>query len=190
MTGATSSTRAALVAAAAIEFELVGYEHTNTNAIARRAGYAPQTFYRHFKDKLAIFLAVYEQWTQDELRIIVEAGSTDELVAATLAQHNATKLFRRTLRDLTVRAPDVAEARAASRRRQLDGLRDRAPDFAKQSPALQAGALLTFERLCDALVEGEFERLGVDMDEAVRLLANLIRAYAPDDLSQGRRRPG
>jgi AcrR family transcriptional regulator len=50
--------RSVLIAAARLEFEEFGFEGTNSNAIARRAGYAPQTFYRHFEDKREIFLAV------------------------------------------------------------------------------------------------------------------------------------
>jgi len=45
------NTRQDLVEAAIAEFETVGFEGTNTNRIARAAGYAPQTFYRHFDDK-------------------------------------------------------------------------------------------------------------------------------------------
>eukprot|EP01037_Dinobryon_pediforme_P012224 gene12224-12310_t len=145
-----TDTRTGLIQAAAAEFEEVGYEQTNTNAIARRAGFAPQTFYRHFKDKLAIFLAAYERWTEEELTVISDAASTEDLVRATLRHHETSRLFRRTLRDLSVRA----------------------------------ATLLTFERLCDATVEGEFERLGVEADAAVALLTDLVRPYAPDQARQ------
>ena len=177
-------TRTALVEAAAAEFGEVGYEQTNTNAIARRAGYAPQTFYRHFKDKLAIFLAAYARWTDDELTVIADAASTEDLVRATLRHHETSKLFRRTLRDLTVRVPEVAAARAQSRRRQLDAIGARIPAFAERPAAVQAATLLTFERLCDATVEGEFERLGVETDAAVALLTDIVRPYAPTQARQ------
>src|SRR5713226_3801558 len=59
-------TSAKLIAAAAKEFNTRGFHGTDTNRIARRAGFAPQTFYRHFADKTAIFLAVYERWWKDE----------------------------------------------------------------------------------------------------------------------------
>src|SRR4051812_9867208 len=48
--------REALLEAARAEFDESGFEGTDTNRIARRAGYAPQTFYRHFTDKTAIFI--------------------------------------------------------------------------------------------------------------------------------------
>jgi AcrR family transcriptional regulator len=174
---APNSTREALVLAAAAAFETVGFEQTNTNQIARQAGFAPQTFYRHFKDKLAIFLAVYDQWTLAELEVIAAAGSADDLVRQTLAHHGTTRLFRRTLRDLSVRSPDVATAREASRRRQLDAVRRRAPAFADLPVAAQIGTLLAFERLCDAVVEGEFERLGAEPDAAIDLLAGIAGAF-------------
>ena len=174
-----TDTRMALVEAAAAEFEKVGYEQTNTNAIARRAGFAPQTFYRHFKDKLAIFLSAYARWTEEELTVISDAASTEDLVRATLRHHETSKLFRRTLRDLSVRVPEVAAARAQSRRRQLEAIAARIPAFAERPAAVQAATLFTFERLCDAVVEGEFERLGVEGDAAVALLTDIVRPYTP-----------
>src|SRR5476651_1495739 len=59
--------RRALVEAAATLFNSVGYNGTDSNRIARAAGYAPGTFYAHFPDKLAIFLAVYDGWVSAEL---------------------------------------------------------------------------------------------------------------------------
>ena len=41
----------------------------------RRAGYAPQTFYRHFTDKVDILLAVYADWVAEERKAVMEAGS-------------------------------------------------------------------------------------------------------------------
>ena len=134
-----TDTRMALVEAAAAEFEKVGYEQTNTNAIARRAGFAPQTFYRHFKDKLAIFLSAYARWTEEELTVISDAASTEDLVRATLRHHETSKLFRRTLRDLSVRVPEVAAARAQSRRRQLRA--DRPPPLGSVTVRSMVNAL-------------------------------------------------
>src|SRR6516164_7449492 len=62
----SAATRAALLHAAEAEFNARGFDGTDTNRIARAAGYAPQTFYRHFKDKRAAFLAVYDRWWKDE----------------------------------------------------------------------------------------------------------------------------
>src|SRR5450755_4496734 len=59
--------------AAEAEFNARGFEGTDTNRIARRAGYAPQTFYRHYEDKMAVFLAVYERWWQGEIGALERA---------------------------------------------------------------------------------------------------------------------
>ena len=74
----------------------------------------------------------------------------------------------------------MAAARAASRLRQLEAIRLREPGFAKRSVTAQIGVLLAFERLCDAIVEGEFERLGAGQEEAIELLARLVRAATSD----------
>ena len=162
--------RSELIRAARKEFDTVGYDGTNTNAIARRAGYAPQTFYRHFRDKLEIFIAVYEQWTDEEIGAIASAGTAEEIAAATVAQHRKSRVFRRSLRDLSVRDPEMAKARAASRHRQIEAIGQRLPGYARRPRADQVARLLTFERLCDGLVDGDFKRLGVTEDEVFRIL--------------------
>jgi AcrR family transcriptional regulator len=50
-----------------LEFLESTYFGTDTNKIARRAGTALATLYHHFDDKLDIFLAVYDAWSQYEL---------------------------------------------------------------------------------------------------------------------------
>src|SRR5439155_19483347 len=64
--GSPAETRARLVAAAAREFGRVGYDGTDSNRLARAAGYAPGTFYKHFADKRAIFLEAYRAWVTAE----------------------------------------------------------------------------------------------------------------------------
>ncbi len=167
--------RSALVQAARKEFDTVGYDGTNTNAIARRAGYAPQTFYRHFRDKLEIFIAVYDRWTDEEIGVIASASTPQEIAAAILAQHRKSKIFRRSLRDLSVRHPEMAKSRASSRHRQIEAICQRLPNFARRPRVDQVARLLTFERLCDGLVEGDFKRLGVADSDVSRLLADEVR---------------
>jgi AcrR family transcriptional regulator len=167
--------RSELIRAARKEFDTVGYDGTNTNAIARRAGYAPQTFYRHFRDKLDIFIAVYGQWTDEEIGVIAAAGTPEEIAAAILAQHRKSKVFRRSLRDLSVRDPEMAKARASSRHRQIEAICRRLPGYARRPRADQVARLLTFERLCDGLVDGDFKRLGVAEDDVFRLLVDEAR---------------
>ena len=60
------ATRAALVRAALEVFNQVSFHDTDTNKLARAAGYSPGTFYRHFPDKRSIFLAAYALWLVEE----------------------------------------------------------------------------------------------------------------------------
>ena len=61
-----SDTRTRLLNAATEEFNEKGFAGTDTNQIARQAGFAPQTFYRWFDDKTQIFIAAYRGWEDIE----------------------------------------------------------------------------------------------------------------------------
>lgn len=161
---AAPTTRARLIAAAAVAFNSSGYLDTDSNKIARAAGFAPQTFYRHFNDKLDIFIAVYERWLAEEfaaIRLIAETtGDPAAIAAAVLDHHVQWRLFRRSLRMLAAENDRVRTARAESRRRQIASLA-RLDSNAGRPVAEIAAALLAVERLCDALAEGEFADLGI-----------------------------
>lgn len=168
--------RERLIEAAWREFEEHGYDGTHTNAIAKRAGYAPQTFYRHFPDKLAIFLAVYETWTEEEAAALAEAKSVEAMADAILERHATHRIFRRSLRTLTVTEPEMGKARAKARRIQMGMLSELSGVTSRE--ALLA-AILTIERLCDAIVEDEFEACGISRAKAraefVKILKELTR---------------
>jgi AcrR family transcriptional regulator len=66
-----------LIEAAAREFNTAGFHGTNTNLIARAAGFAPQTFYRHFEDKIDVFVAAYEYWQAREREAVSRALGAD-----------------------------------------------------------------------------------------------------------------
>jgi AcrR family transcriptional regulator len=165
----SSATCDALVEAAARAFNGDGYHGTDTNKIARAAGFAPQTFYRHFRDKMDVFLAVYERWQVDEREAIARAAKERAaeagIVKALLDHHLRYRVFRRSLRWLAVEDPEARKARAFSRERQLTDLARLAANQGRSRAALLA-ALLTVERLCDAAADGELADSGLD-DEAV-----------------------
>lgn len=181
---ADASTRDALIDAAAREFNTAGFHGTNTNVIARAAGFAPQTFYRHFEDKIDIFLAVYDYWQAREREAVSRALGADEqdraIARAALDHHLEWKMFRRSLRFLAVSEARVRQARAASRDRQLDALA-RVPANARRARSELAGALLALERLCDAAAEGEFDDLGVGSRDVLALVAAAVRAARGED---------
>jgi len=177
----TGDTRDRLIDAAARAFRAHGYAGTDTNRIAARAGFAPQTFYRHFKDKLEIFLAIYRRWEDEEAAVVTslveKRAGARALAEAIVAHHRAYLLFRRSLRQLSVENPQVRKARAQSRLRQME----KAIALAGRGTVeTLAPTLFQIERLSDAIAEGEFADLGVaedaGLDALARLLSGLRRA--------------
>ena len=172
-----ASTDQRLVAAALAEFSEHGYAGTDSNRIARRAGFAPQTFYRWYADKTAIFVAAYRLWA-DEESAALQALATQRASASRLAQaivdhHHRHLHFRRSLRLLALEQDTVRSARADSRRLQIDALRGERPASAAVLAVL-AVQLLQLERLADAVADGEFEDLGVEPRAALKAMAALI----------------
>ena len=155
--------------AARAEFERHGYDGTNTNEIARSAGYVPQTFYRHFSDKCAVFIAVYEHWVQEELALLSNITSAEAAADILISHHRQHRVFRRSLRVLTATNSEVAMIRAKMRLQQVKNLSDRLDRFASLDLAEQLAAILRIERLCDAAADGEFNTCGVS-DGSVRSL--------------------
>lgn len=166
-------TRDLLISSAGEAFNTAGFLGTDTNKIARAAGFAPQTFYRHFTDKVDVFLAVYEQWQQSEREALTRASQAAvalrAIATALLQHHQEWAPFRRSLRWLAVEDERVRRARAAGRERQLDMLAQ-LPDNLGRSRAQLLAALLKVERLCDAAADGELVDMGVTTDEVIELV--------------------
>ena len=166
-----SDTRKKLVEAALAEFADHGFGGTDTNRIARRAGFAPQTFYRWFKDKTEIFLAAYESWQASErdlmASLLKHKASLEDQVEAAILHHRDHRLFRRSLRRLAQEDPAVREARAQSRARQIERL-------GGSDPATTAVILLQMERLAEALAEGELVDMGLDEVAARQTMTQLL----------------
>lgn len=167
--GAPEDTRARLVAAAAEIFNREGYEGTDSNRLARAAGYAPGTFYKHFRDKREIFLAVYAEWVDREWEDIsgrLKQGGTPEQRAAgivdlLLAHHRRWAGLRASLRMLTAIDPAVRDFYREQRRRQF-ALLQRMRSDAGDAPATReedALLLFTLERTADAMAEDEAKSL-------------------------------
>lgn len=174
-TGDPAATRAALVDAARRAFEQDGFDGTDTNRIARAAGFSPQTFYRHFPDKLAIFVAVYEVWVESLIGASFSGDQTlDEVVEATLSEHATARVFRRDLRKLSVTDPRVRAVRARERQRQLETLRARFPSAREMPLDALAVWLMCSERIADAIVDDELIDLGVTKAEARAQLARVL----------------
>lgn len=171
------ATAAKLIEAASKEFRQHGFFGTDTNKIARRAGFAPQTFYRWFGDKEDIFVAVYRAWEAEEVDVlaalIAAKAPADELVDAVVRHHRAYRRFRRSLRQLAVESTSVRKARAKSRLRQIERIRAWAGRSSLTGEEI-APLLLQIERLCDAIAEDEFADLNLDEKAARAEIAGLL----------------
>jgi AcrR family transcriptional regulator len=177
---APEETRSNLVAAAAKLFNSVGYYGTDSNRIARQAGYAPGTFYVHFADKLEIFLEVYRGWVESEWQAIAatlqpdrrRGGEGARIARIVLQHHRDWRMFRASLRALTVTEQRVHDARVAERKRQIartaEHLRARG---VTQPPARIYANLLLFEILCDAVADGDAAKLGIKESDILARLA-------------------
>jgi AcrR family transcriptional regulator len=155
--------REKLIEAAQLEFEEHGFDGTNSNAIARRAGYAPQTFYRHFDDKRAVFVAVYHRWAADELGDLSAAQTPEAMTDALIRRHRMHRVFRQSLRLLTVTDREVGNARAHARLEQMAAVGER---LSNADPTAVLAGILKIERLSDAIADGEFAACGVDEADA------------------------
>lgn len=175
--GAEQATTAKLIDAAMAEFNEHGFTGTDTNRIARRAGFAPQTFYHWFKDKTEIFIAAYRAWEDEEKDalqpLLARAAPPEALVEAAISHHRRYLLFRRSLRQLSLENPTVRKARAESRLRQLDQIRAWTKRPGAKSDQL-AIALLQLERLSDAVAEGELGDMGLTEHAARAEMARII----------------
>jgi AcrR family transcriptional regulator len=183
--GTPAGTRERLIAAAAEVLNRDGYFGTDSNAIARAAGYSPATFYKHFEDKRAILLAAYQRWVGTEWRHIagvLRAGAPPhqaarELTDWILGHHRRWRGLRASLLALVGADPVVRAFYVAQRRRQLEWLAEmrRTPGSAPGDREADALLLFTFERVADALAGDETESLALD---AARLEALLVEQLA------------
>jgi AcrR family transcriptional regulator len=166
-----------LLQAAVKEFNEHGFGGTDTNRIARRAGFAPQTFYRWFQDKVEIFIKTYERWQREEFSFIgtllAENASDLRVTRAVVAHHEDYLVFRRSLRQLSVENEVVRAARARSRLNQVAYVKGLSPNVARDDASI-AAMLFQTERLADALAEGEFHDMGLNKKAGEEALARLI----------------
>jgi AcrR family transcriptional regulator len=170
----------ALTATARTEFLRYGFDGTDVNRIARRSGVAPTTFYRWFKDKADVFVAVYRRWEAEEQqamrRLLARRGPLAAMVEACVEHHRGHALFRRSLRRLGHEDEKVRKALAASRLERLAALKQwmggpRAVD------AELATELLLFESLAMMLAENDLGEMGVDDQPARRQLGALLNRW-------------
>ena len=180
--GTPRETRARLVAVAAAEFNRVGYHGTDSNRLARAAGYAPGTFYKHFPDKRAVLLAAYEAWVTAEwdaiARLLREDGRSATLAARivdmVVALHRRWRGLRASLRVLVAEDLGARAFYRRQRRRQLALIAGLRPARARRAREEDAVLLYTLERVCDAIAEGELRDLGLAVEPTIDVLRALV----------------
>jgi AcrR family transcriptional regulator len=180
--GTAAGTRERLVAIAAGVFNREGYHGTDSNRLARAAGYAPATFYKHFPDKRALFLAVYEGWVTAEWAAVEAVLKTDtssaahaaRLVDMVVALHRRWRGLRASLRALVATDETARAVYRAQRRRQLRFLARLGGRRRARRAEADAVLLFTLERVADALADGEVHDLGLAVAPTLARLRTLV----------------
>jgi AcrR family transcriptional regulator len=180
-------TRDRLIEAAAQEFNRVGHHGTDSNRIARAAGYAPGTFYIYFPNKIAIFIAAYQRWIIGEWARI-ECTADAPVVSLEVARafvewvvdhHRRWAGFRASLHALVGIDESLRKVQHEQWRRQLDVLarfRRRAGSI-EQPRERDAVLLYMLERTCDALADGDGEILALSSERTVALMAEQVMEH-------------
>lgn len=165
-----AATRQVLLKSAVQLFNVHGYFGTNTNEIARAAGFAPATFYRHFTDKKEVFLAAYAHWVAEDWAVIeaaLQKGPDRARIAATLVEvyeerHRAWGLFRRSMHALVATDDEACDFHLRIRAGQLDRLEGLLSELgAPMRPREDLlFAFLSIERAANALTDDDLPALG------------------------------
>ena len=183
--GSPEQTRDRLIAAAAALFNRTGYHGTDSNRIARAAGYSTGTFYKHFKDKREIFLAAYETWVTSEWKevavVLSEGGSNRDiarrLVKLSVEFHTRWRGLRVSLRELVFTDATVRRFYRKQRRRQLDLMAELRKKRGTRTHRREEDIihLYTTERTYDAIAQGELRELGLSRTFVLEaMLQNVI----------------
>jgi AcrR family transcriptional regulator len=185
--GAPEQTRARLIQTAAQIFNEVPYWETDSNQLAKAAGYSTGTFYRHFKDKREIFIAAYREWVVEEWSSIesrlspalTPGESIDRASDALIEHHRRWRVFRGNLRALVTYDEELRELTQSLRLEQLEKMRMIRRLRGDAPRALERDAIhaLMFERICDALADGDFRSLGCSAEQAQAEFRTMMRTY-------------
>ena len=184
--GAPAHTRERLIAAAAHLFNRVGFRGTDSNRIARRAGYSPGVFYKHFKDKREIFLVVYERWVASEWKaaaLHVESKNEKAVIVRRLVEnviefHTKWKGLRASLIALVYTDPQIRRFYRDQRRRQLNVLARLREEIGAHRHNREDDAVLlyTLERTCDAIANHELGDLELRRAAFITILEERVAA--------------
>ena len=185
--GTPEQTRERLIQAAADQFNRHGYHGTDSNTIAKAAGYATGTFYKHFPDKREIFLAAYERWLASEWEEVTAELSSmrnaeetaRKLVALTIRFHTEWRGLRASLMELVFSDPEARKFFRKQRRTQLERIIELRSRFSLPPQTTEQDAILlwTTERVFDAIGQGEIQSLGLNQDRVIESMVEKLRAF-------------
>jgi AcrR family transcriptional regulator len=185
--GDREQTRERLITAAASQFNRFGFHGTDSNSIAKAAGYATGTFYKHFRDKREVFLAAYESWlaaewkeVDDELSRMRNAAETAKrLVELTIRFHTEWRGLRASLMELVFSDPEVRRVFREKRRRQLDHILELRSclNLPPQTREQDAIFMCLTERVFDAIGQGEIQSLGLDQAAVIESMVEKMHAF-------------
>ena len=178
--GAPDETRRRLVAAAALLFNRAGFYGTDSNKIARAAGYSAGVFYKHFKDKREIFLAAYEQWSiaeWQEVTNILSSGGSDreiarELVLLFIDLHARWRGLLASLRQLVFTDATVRRFHRRQRKRQLEWMSQLRAQRNGSTRRREQDIVYLYctERTFDAIAQGELRALGLNREFVIEAM--------------------
>ena len=177
-------TRKQLKIAARREFNSVGYFSTDTNKIAKLAGYAPGSFYRHFKDKVDIFIEIYQDWHLEQMleieRALFAGGSieemSDRLATIVINFYGNWKPLRAAARVLVISEERVAEFKTSRRTavmQNIIALRTHLNLITLPEEKIIL-FLILIERLGDAVSDGEFDLPSLPKNSGHHALVEMI----------------
>jgi AcrR family transcriptional regulator len=171
-----------------------GYAATTIADVVRHARVSKRTFYEHFDDKEACFLALYVFLSETALAVIAEAATRPDLSwrarieVSTRAYFEALSeqpaLTKTLLMEIQAAGPralalrrDVMQRFADQLRRLLDEARGDHPELHPLSPALSTAVVGGINELTLlAVEEGRTDRLAELTDTAVELLLAVLTA--------------
>jgi AcrR family transcriptional regulator len=189
--GAPEHTRARLIQTAAQLFNEMPYWETDSNQISKAAGYSTGTFYRHFKDKREIFIAAYREWVAEEWANIesrlspaqTPGESIDRASDALIEHHRRWRVFRGNLRALVTYDEELRELTHSLRRETLEKMSILRSLHGQPARDLERDAIhaMMFERICDALADGDFKSLGCSVEAAQAAFRSMMRTYLLDE---------
>jgi AcrR family transcriptional regulator len=186
--------RARLTAGLALAIAEKGYAAATIADVVRRARVSKRTFYEHFADKQACFLALYAETSDGLLAIIADAvartqGGWEERLATAARCYfervaREPALIRTGLIEIQAAGPAARRLRRDVQRRYADMLRTLSTEAAAQEPSITplsrelATALVggIDELMLEAVEAGQEQRLAGLADAAIELIrATLAR---------------